>query len=347
MADANGSGWLGPVLAGIGSILGGSGGPSASDKLAKRQYDESRVREFKYTIERYGKNSGQFEFLRKKYPDLWRQIEKGKFGSIFDPRAPLPGKGAVPKPVRPGDIPLRTPVDKLPPVGGTMRRIAGVGALGGGLIGAASWAVWGGSFVPESWWRTAGRQLGKYGAALGAQGTKGGSFPKRVVPAKGPNRLMGPPPPPAGAPPRAAAMPVGSSPSGTSAAPGVPAPAPAAKGTPITLAAPPPTKPWWELALPLLASLLTKDGTSKASRTIVNVGPFANAPQPSTDPAPGLDPLTPLEPGSACSCPTKKPAKPKKPRTECRTGRFIERFSGLQKYDTRRVTCRPSKKRLP
>jgi hypothetical protein len=326
-------------------LVGGGGGGNSTkdrDRIASRWIAQINAGDFTAA------NNTQLA-----HPKLVADIKRGKFDHLPGAIAARgggvkPGVTYKPKPTRPGDIPLRTPVDKLPPVGGTMRRIAGVGALGGGMIGAASWALYAGTLIPTGWWRTAGDALGKYGASMGAQGTKGASFPKRVVPGTGTNRIMGPPPPPAGAPPRrAAAMPVGSSPSGTSAAPGVPAPAPATKGTPITLAAPPPRKSWWELALPVLSVLLKGNQTPKASKTIVNVGPFANPPQPSTDPGTGLDPLTPLEPGSACSCPTKKPAKPKKPRSECRTGRFIERFSGLQKYDTRRVQCRPSKKRLP
>jgi len=104
---------------------------------------------------------------------------------------------------------------------------------------------------------------------------------------------------------------------------------------------------WWEKALGALAKippgqiaqLLTRQ-RSTAPR--VNVGPFTYPPErPVGVPEPSPTPLTPIEPGGAdCACPPKKPRAPRKPRNECRSGRFIERRSGIQKYQTRKIPCR-------
>lgn len=66
-------------------------------------------------------------------------------------------------------------------------------------------------------------------------------------------------------------------------------------------------------------------------------------------PSPGLTPFefggvgSRTQPG--CECPPKKKRGPRKKRTVCYTGRFIERQDGTTKYQKRRTPCRPSRKK--
>lgn len=296
----------------------------------------------------------------RKHPKLFKEIKAGKYAYLFPESIARPAAApALPKPTRPGDIPLRaTATAVLPEVGGLIRKVP-VGLLRVGV--PASWGLFAASMVPPSWVEGGKRVLSSLPNTLpSAPGMPGGSIVRGKAPGYGqktsvPGRKLPVAPPPAGRRPDPKPQPVGSSPSGASAAPGNPRPATAGPPKPATVTLPAAKPRWWEVALGALAKLppgmlLPKKDPSARARTIVNIGPFASAPQPSApipQPEPLPDPLTPLEPGGAdCSCKPKKPRKPRQPRDECRSGRFIERVSGLQKYSTRKVPCRQFNARL-
>jgi hypothetical protein len=94
----------------------------------------------------------------------------------------------------------------------------------------------------------------------------------------------------------------------------------------------------------LFARYVARPRGSSAPRFFVS--PFAESPaQPAGQPSPL--PLTAAETDQAgCDCQgKKKQTQPRKARSVCYSGRFIERSHGLQKTRQRKVPCRQSRKK--
>lgn len=327
------------LVRGLGGLLGGGGSdvPDYQRKLPRVE----RIRA--------AYNAGDtaaLAKLKKQFPGLFKEIAAGKWRHVFPEgspaiRAPAGSPGMRPFVYRAADFPLRNVGAIIPEVGGVMRKVA-TGALRVG--GPASWAVLGASVLGPGALEVLRENVKIPGGLSSTPPRQAQSKGARPAPAR---RQLPPAPVPGGARPAPAVGPVGSSPSGQSAAPGNPRPATAGPPKPATVTLPAAKPKWWQTALGALSPLLgllpkASEGQRARARADVYVNPFAQSPTPS---APGLPqaPLTPSEtPSAECKCPGKKPSKPRKARTACRTGRFIERANGLQKYDTRKVQCRPS-----
>lgn len=306
--------------------------------------DSSRAdRERKVATYRQYFLSGRGDLMReweRKHPRLAKEIKAGKYAYLFPESIARPAAPpAQPKPTRLGDLPLRPTRDAiLPAIGGPLRKIATGGLR---ILGPASWLATAATIGP---WMSRPGTVAPY---------KGGFTPSAPRP-KDPSTL-----PPGARKYDRPGLPAAPPPAGLNR--GVARPEikpvvvtakrkPVSSGT-ITSAAPVPA---WKAALgallanptALINALLPKREPSQRHRTEVIVGPFT-LPPAREDPIPSPEPLTPLEPGGVgCACPPKKPRKPRKPRDECRSGRFIERLSGIQKYQTRKVPCRASNARL-
>ena len=146
-----------------------------------------------------------------------------------------------------------------------------------------------------------------------------------------------PPPPPS---PRLIPRPQprvlpGGAPAPTTTAPPAPAPAPA----------PAPTKLQKIIgAAAQLSSLFSKQ--KPLSRTKVDISAFQNAAQQPI----GLTAFNPQGVGSGtgkCKCGPKKPRKKRPPRSVCYRGTYVETPTGLRKRRGKRVSCQPSRKKLP
>lgn len=293
------------------------------------------------------------------HPNLVKDINAGKYDYLpgfYRARVgePIPGQ---PKPTRKGDIFLKSPVDKLGAIGAPMRKVA-LGVLGR-VAGPASWALLGASLLPAGYLERFGKELANLPPAPFPR-IPGGlppgpkSFPDRaprtvmtpVAEASGRFLvgLLDPTRPPAAPNPRLIPKKRPALSQVKVTAKKIPVPKLKTPAAAASAAAP---LAWWKQLIkdsfPSLAlAYLKRERPAPAPR--INVGPFALSP---AQPLPGQmpDPLTPVgSDGASCDC-KPKPRKPREPRTKCRTGRFIERFSGIQKYETRSVTCRPSRKK--
>jgi len=344
-----GAGFWGDVVAGAGSLLGGIGGESDSDSY-QRKLDRVRRIEAAYVAN----DQATLRKFKNQWPKLMREIARGEWRHVAPSASPAlqarPGSpGTRPFVTRPGDMALRVNTSALPAIGAPLRRVAGTALR---VAAPATWGLFAASFVPPSWVTTGAAAARTVLARLPntapmAPGLPGGRAPvgratgigrPPEIPPAAPRRTTAPAPPPAGAN-RGIARP---------------------ELQPVVVTARRYSKPtgavtqtvarelkWWEKAIGLLAKvppgqiaqLLTR---ARSTAPRVNVGPFTFAPErPVGVPEPSAPPLTPLEPGGAdCACPPKKPRAPRKPRSECRSGRFIERRSGIQKYQTRKIPCR-------
>jgi hypothetical protein len=259
-----------------------------------------------------------------------RSLGVGDFGKV----AAAPG---MPKPTRFGDLPLRAGRDAvLPAIGGPMRKIA-VGALGR-MAGPAGVLITAGSLIPKEWIDVAARNARFIPGPVGNMARVLPVLAGQIVASSMPSS-----PRPEIKPVRVTAK--------RMIAPVVVTAKRISRPTGVVVtggSAAAPGTPWWQQVLqPLMALALKPRTPSGAPRISIVNSPFTDSPeQPDTGELPIGGPLTPLEPGSAdCAC-SPKPRKPRQPRSKCRTGRFIERLSGIQKYQTRSVQCRPSRKKL-
>jgi hypothetical protein len=291
--------------------------------------------------------SGRTDLMKEweaKNPKLKKQIVAGKWAHIFPEALARPASlPSAPKPTRLGDLPLRSPVDKLAPIGAAMRKIP-LGALAGRFLGPAGLAITAASLVPKEW------MTGAFRVARFLPGPVGNMA--RVIPAVAGNIVQRFTP----QSPRPEIQPI--SVTARRILPPIPSVVVTAKRKPIPTSSSSSSSstggvvvPWWQTVLKAVGpSVLTalKPKPDDGVRIRITNSPFAESPpQPDPGGLPIPGPLTPLEGGSAeCDCPPKKPRKPRQPRDECRTGRFIERTSGIQKYQTRKVPCRASRKKL-
>lgn len=323
-------------------LFGGGSGPGYVPPdifSGARRFDTPRVEhdlrvveKFEKLIDKHGPGSPEVARYAKSHKRVWTDILAGKW-RLYISDADLYGaqRAYSAKPTRFGDLPLRPTKDAvLPAVGGAMRKIP-LGALAGRVAGPAGWAITGASLLGPLW-ELAGRTKGPLGLLRGFNENQRliRSIPQSPRPEIQPVRVTG----------RKLIAPV------VVTAKRITRPT----GMVVTgSAAASPGVPWWQQVLqPLIALALKPRTPSSAPRISIVNSPFTDSPpQPDTGGLPIPDPLTPLEPGSAeCDCGPKKPRKPRKPREKCRTGRFIERLSGIQKYQTRGVPCRPSRKKL-
>lgn len=365
-------------IAGIAGDLFGSS-KSDSDRLAKRLIRERKARDLRYAYERYGANSPEFAYAKKKWPSVWKAVQKGAFREIWDygakTAAPAGSAGLKPFEFRLAEAPLRTAVDLLPPIGAAMRKIP-LGRLAAALpraqLGALSFVgvALQGSLMARA--AIGPGHLGTLGPAIGpaaaAVSTKLSPRPPRTPPApRNPT-----PVPPAGMR-RLIAAPL--EPSGPPVAPGVVVTAPrlVLRAPVVPPAVTPVPKlirrvPFTPIAKTpsLLATLLspfTKDrvvdlllSLARRERKPKPEKPRAAAPliDPGAPPFPEYrpgdqplrSPLTPFEARSAdCACPPKKRRQPRRPRAICYSGTYVELANGLRKTKRRKVPCQPSKKK--
>jgi len=279
---------------------------------------------------------GRADLMReweKKYPGLKKDIVKGKYAAIFPESIAKPlAAPAQPKPTRMGDLALRSPIDKLPPIGAAMRKIP-LGALATRALGPVGYALTAASFASPAW-----ELLSKSVGPAGLWSRYAKNIEAARVSAPMPRS-----PRPEIAPIRVTAK--------RMISPVVVTAKRITRPTGVIVTSGSVVVPWWQKAaqalLPIWQASLKAERDARGSRINITNSPFALPPaEPDPGELPIPSPLTPLDPGGAsCECPPKQPKRERKPRTECRSGRFIERFSGLQKYETRKVKCRPSRKK--
>lgn len=335
------------IASGLSSILGGSSGSSGADRARRERLVQTYLN---YLAAQEFTKANNFQL---QHPELVRDVNRGKYdylqgalqtrGGITRPTsAPAGSPGLKSFIYRAADSPLRSPIDQLPAIGGPLRKVA-TGALR--VSGPASWALLGVSLMPTGWIDKLRENVdsARFGVPAIPRGGAAGSGRPGVRPGT-------PPRPTARAPVRPAIQPITVTSQRLIAPVVVTARKINPRSGPVVAKSSAAKVPWWEKILGPLQLLLPKglpsDQRSASTRIDITNSPFALPPaQPSAGPLEVPSPLTPFEGGSAdCACP-KKPSKPRKARTLCRTGRFIERSRGLQKYSTRKVPCRPSRKK--
>lgn len=359
--------FFGGIAGGLSDLFGGGG--SATDQAARRLVKEQKVRELRYAYERYGKDSSQFAYAKKKWPSVWKEVQAGKWRSLWDLDAARPAQFGT-RPTRAGDLPLRPTRDAvIPAVGGPMRRIP-LGALAtrasgplfyGAIAHQLATSELGKKLLltPGPFAMHAGMQTSTVGTAIRAVASVGERAARVLDPTRPPPppdpRLIprNPIPPVKVTAKRLPERPVGpgggavTSPSrgGLIVSGGKITTAPTPGGAVVV--------PFWQTLLKQLPTIalayLKRDRPARGSRVTITNSPFADPPAtPTPTPEPIPTPLTPLEPGGAdCDCGT----KPKRRQTErknrevCYTGRYIERLNGLQKTRLRKTKCLPSRKK--
>lgn len=313
------------------AVIGTPGEPGLGRKRAK---DAARVEQFAKALA--NKDSAELARLSKKYKGLARQIAAGMWNAEL---ASFGGPGDLGAPIRPGERPLHTTVAR-----GPLRRVA-TGALR--VAGPTGWILTGGSIA------AAGVEiLTKYGFEVGAAPRPGLPF----ILSGGPGRAAAAAPTQA-APKRALRRPEIQPVKVTARYIGIPS---VIKG-----AAPKPQSKLGMILgtiqsnLPQLMQILFPQRPpgggiiSPAISPTFNISPFAEPPAPAFEDAPmTLSELTGIEEASVesgkCECPGKpKKRRKRKARDVCYSGRFIERLSGLQKYQKRKVPCRQFNAKLP